>query len=98
MSDVGCGKCPRLALWDVALYNDGALDDWRLTVTSVTWILVENLLGGRTVAGRVEVLIPVMPLAPRETQLLAGYPQVQCSPVSAVGAHTPPLALLHHLQ
>ena len=35
MSDVGCGKCPRLALWDVPLYNEGALDDWRLTVTSV---------------------------------------------------------------
>ena len=47
MSDVGCRKCPRLALWDVALYNHGALDDWRLTVTSVvTWVLVENLLRG----------------------------------------------------
>ena len=49
MSDVGCGKCPRLALWDVPLYNEGALDDWRLTVTSVTWVLVENLLCGRAV-------------------------------------------------
>ena len=44
MSDVGYGKCPRLPL-----YDEGALDDWRLTVTSVTWILVENLLGGRAV-------------------------------------------------
>ena len=49
MSDVGCGKCPRLALSDVPLYNEGDLDDWRLTVTSVTWVLVENLLGGRAV-------------------------------------------------
>ena len=49
MSDVGCGKCSRLVLWDVPLYNEGGLDDWRLTVTSVTWVLVENLLGGRAV-------------------------------------------------
>ena len=56
-----------------------------------TWVLEEDLLGV------VEVLVPVVPLAPGEAKLAAGHPQVGLRPVPAVGADTPPPALLQHL-
>ena len=47
--------------------------------------------------GVVEMLVPVVPLAPHEAELPAGDLQVGLGPVAGVGAHRPPLALHQHL-
>ena len=56
-----------------------------------TWILVEYL------SGVVEVGEPVVPLAAREAELLAGHAHVGRRPVLRVGADGAPRARLEHL-
>ena len=67
----------------------------RVTTTSFggfpTWVLVEYL------AGVVEVGEPVVPLAAREAELLAGHAHVGRRPVLGVGADGAPRAGLEHL-